>query len=143
MTELTRIQVASFINHRVGRGENLGYIARRYKTSVAILLRLNNIHNPRSLRVGQTLKVPLPRAAQRGEYLSVKPQKTTAAKKMTKKSKVVVVKAAPKHKVRRGETLTGIARHYGVTMDSLLHFNRLKTRDVRIGQRLKIPNDID
>ena len=52
MSELSRIQVASFINHRVGRGENLGYIARRYKTTVLILLKLNNIKNPRALRVG-------------------------------------------------------------------------------------------
>ncbi len=61
MNDLARIKVASFINHKVGRGENLGYIARRYKTSVNILLQLNNIRNPRALRIGQTLKVPLPR----------------------------------------------------------------------------------
>jgi membrane-bound lytic murein transglycosylase D len=85
ISELSRIQVASFINHRVGRGENLGYIARRYKTSVMILLRLNNIRNPRTLRVGQTLKVPLPKAAQRGSFRIQKDNKVASISRIESK----------------------------------------------------------
>lgn len=32
--------------YRVGRGDNLTYIARRYHTTVASIVRLNGIRNP-------------------------------------------------------------------------------------------------
>ncbi|WP_038024453.1 N-acetylmuramoyl-L-alanine amidase AmiB [Tatumella sp. UCD-D_suzukii] len=43
------------------------------------------------------------------------------------------------HVVRQGETLTGIARRYGVTNRVLIDLNRLKNENVMTGQRLKIP----
>lgn len=178
LTELSRIQVASFINHRVGRGENLGYIARRYKTTVVILLKLNNINNPKSLRVGQVLKVPLPRGARKGtasyardftrEAEVKRNSLTRVAKGRTeiKKSQERVLassktaykqdriplkkaktKSAPqpvaKHKVKRGETLTGIANRYRVKQSEIVKENNLKRRDVRIGQLLKIPDGVE
>ncbi|MEJ2321062.1 MAG: LysM peptidoglycan-binding domain-containing protein [Gammaproteobacteria bacterium] len=42
------------------------------------------------------------------------------------------------HKVRKGETLTGIARSYGVTVDSIRKANNIRGSNIRIGQRLKI-----
>lgn len=156
ISELSRIQVASFINHKVGRGENLGFIARRYKTSVNMLLKLNNIRNPRSLRVGQSLKVPLPKAsAMKGSYLlpdqtiySKKASGKGASRKLasTSKSKRLALKAKKKspalvsHKVRKGDTLSGIAQRYGVSMGDILKYNRLSDRTVKVGQNLKIPN---
>jgi len=44
--------------HYVKGGETLGAIARRYRTSVAAIQRLNGIRNPRALRIGQRLKIP-------------------------------------------------------------------------------------
>ncbi|MGV3345924.1 N-acetylmuramoyl-L-alanine amidase AmiB [Enterobacteriaceae bacterium LUAb1] len=43
------------------------------------------------------------------------------------------------HVVKRGETLSGIARHYGVTAIDLAELNQLKKTGVWIGQRLKVP----
>ncbi len=42
------------------------------------------------------------------------------------------------HKVKRGETLSGIALHYGVSASSLREWNGLQGDGVRIGQVLKI-----
>jgi LysM repeat protein len=39
-------------------GDTLSAIARRYHTTVAALQRLNNITDPKKLRVGQVLKLP-------------------------------------------------------------------------------------
>jgi LysM repeat protein len=44
--------------HTVMPGETLGEIARRYRTSVAEIARLNNITDPGRLRAGQILIVP-------------------------------------------------------------------------------------
>jgi hypothetical protein len=44
--------------HYVKQGETLGMIARRYRTSVAAIQRLNGIRDPRALRIGQRLKIP-------------------------------------------------------------------------------------
>ena len=44
--------------YRVRSGDTLSGIAARFGTTVAVLMRLNNIKDPRSLRVGQVLKLP-------------------------------------------------------------------------------------
>ena len=44
-----------------------------------------------------------------------------------------------KHTISRGETLSGIAYQYGVSMKSIKTVNALASNQVRIGQILKIP----
>lgn len=47
--------------------------------------------------------------------------------------------ATQRHVVKRGETLSGIAAHYGVSMTTLRSLNTLKRDGVWVGQRLKVP----
>ena len=47
--------------------------------------------------------------------------------------------ATQRHVVKRGETLSGIAAHYGVSMATLRSLNTLKKDVVWVGQRLKVP----
>lgn len=42
------------------------------------------------------------------------------------------------HIVQSGDTLTGIARRYGVTTDEIKRWNGLRSNTIRIGQRLQI-----
>jgi len=43
------------------------------------------------------------------------------------------------HRVRRGETLSHIARRYRTTVNSIAHLNHIRRKDlIRAGQRLKI-----
>jgi membrane-bound lytic murein transglycosylase D len=44
--------------YRVRRGDNLGSIAARHRTTVHVLQRLNGIRNPNLLRVGTLLRLP-------------------------------------------------------------------------------------
>lgn len=101
--------------HTVRRGESLGRIAGRYKTTVAALTRLNNIRKPSLIRVGQKIRV----AGRANE-------------------------AAPrtyvKHKVRRGQTLGSIARRYGTSVATLKRLNGVRNvRLLQIGQVLRVP----
>ncbi len=42
------------------------------------------------------------------------------------------------HRVRRGETLSGIAKRYGVSLSKLRSWNNIRGSRIRVGQRLKI-----
>ena len=47
------------------------------------------------------------------------------------------------YRVRKGDTLAGIARRHGTTINTLLQLNNLKSRNrIYVGQRLKIPSDM-
>ncbi|MDO5017652.1 MAG: LysM peptidoglycan-binding domain-containing protein [Porphyromonas sp.] len=47
------------------------------------------------------------------------------------------------HKVRRGETLSRIAKKYGVTVNDLKRWNQLSSTRLSIGQRLKVSRPAD
>ena len=47
------------ISHKVKAGEFLGLIASKYKVKIADIKKRNNISDPRKLRVGQTLIIPV------------------------------------------------------------------------------------
>ncbi|MBM4188936.1 MAG: LysM peptidoglycan-binding domain-containing protein, partial [Gemmatimonadetes bacterium] len=74
--------------HRVARGETLGSIARRYRVSVTQLLRWNDIGLSTPLAIGQRIRLGASAPAR-------------SAGKVT---------AAKVHVVRRGETLSAVAR---------------------------------
>jgi membrane-bound lytic murein transglycosylase D len=56
----------SYVRHRVRPGETLSTIARRYRTSVDAIVRVNHLRSRNRIRVGQHLKIP-----QRGGSTSV------------------------------------------------------------------------
>ena len=49
--------VATNVWHTVKRGDNLSSIAKKYKTTVAIIVALNGIKNPNKIYVGQKLRI--------------------------------------------------------------------------------------
>jgi membrane-bound lytic murein transglycosylase D len=106
--------------HTVARGETLGAIARRYGTTTADLTRWNGLSSSGLIRVGQRLQVSAPSA-----------RATTLAS---------TGGSARSHVVARGETLSGIASRYGVSMRALQDANGIAAANrIRAGQRLRIP----
>lgn len=73
---------AAGMTHEVKRGETLGAIAKRYGTTAKVLMALNRIDDPRTLRVGQVIVVgagetappPPPAAEPAGEVLQSRAQ---------------------------------------------------------------------
>ncbi|MFP4347109.1 MAG: LysM peptidoglycan-binding domain-containing protein [Thermodesulfobacteriota bacterium] len=110
--------------YRVRRGQTLSEIARLHRVSLRSLARYNGIRNAQHIRAGQRLKIP-------GQYVS-----------MVKKSRSLGGggEGGGQHRVRRGETLSGIARKYGISAGSIAKLNAIKNfRKIRAGQVLKIP----
>jgi membrane-bound lytic murein transglycosylase D len=109
------------IRYRVRSGESLSTIAGKYDTSVERLRSLNAIVRGEVLRAGQVIRVPAPTAPA--------PERATAP-----------TEGGKSHVVRRGETLSGIATRYGVSLNALRTANGLTTSSVlKAGERLTIP----
>ncbi|WP_312758720.1 N-acetylmuramoyl-L-alanine amidase AmiB [Pantoea brenneri] len=105
--------------HTVTRGETLSGIAAKYGVSMATLREMNTLKRD-VVWVGQRLKVPASAAASRTNRASTRG-------------------GIVRHKVVRGDSLTGIAAHYGVSPKAIMQTNNLKSTNVMLGQNLKIP----
>jgi len=117
--------------HTVRSGETLGRIAGKYRVSVANLKNWNNLSS-NSIRVGQKLKVGG----------SAAPSKAKSAK-TTKGTKPVPLSTAAAsnrtHVVRSGETLTLLAKRYGVSVQAIKNANDMSSSRLKAGQKLRIP----
>jgi membrane-bound lytic murein transglycosylase D len=133
------------LRHRVQRGETIQRIADDYHVSARRLALLNGIGRKHPLRRGMVLTVPAsldapapavldagdPRAAT--DY--VPPRNIAPRTRVQGQSSG---EGRVTHTVRRGETLASIAQRYGVKIEDIRRWNRLKSSQVRRGTRLKI-----
>ncbi len=112
--------------YRVRGGDTLGKIAARFGTTVGALQRANNLRSAHVIRQGQQLLIP-PGSGGRGPVVAA--------------SAIAGATAAPtSHVVRPGESLSLIARRYGVSLTDLQAANRLADADrIHAGQRLTVP----
>lgn len=116
------------LTHTVRRGETLGGIAQRYRTSVRTLQRLNGLRSAHFIRIGQELRVSL---RGKGRRPTTRP--------------VQVARAASQdgtHIVRRGESLGKIAQRYNTTVAALQRLNGIKNAAlIPVGKKLRISAD--
>jgi membrane-bound lytic murein transglycosylase D len=118
----------TFVEHFVVRGEKMGGIARKYRVSSRLLADANPKINPRRLRIGQRLIVPT------GGAIS-----GSVARRMSDPVPAAGTNSSGYHRVRRGETLSGIADEYGVSQRDLRLWNKLDAEGrIRAGQRLRV-----
>lgn len=105
--------------HPVGESETLGGIAEAYEISETALARANG------LRPGATLSEI--------EWLVVPTGGVFEPPKGVRKPSVLT------HRVRRGDTLYGLARRYGVTVVAIREMNGLRGSKIIAGSSLLIP----
>ncbi len=115
-------------SHTVRKGETLPVIAKRYGMTVAELKRINRL---RSDRIAA------------GTHLSIAAAgKTALARKTTEpSSKQAGAKKAAKttrYTIRRGDTLTSIAKLFNVSNDDILRWNRISPKALTPGKTLTI-----
>jgi len=119
-------QAWDYVAHRVRRGETLGSITRRYRTTVAAVRQANRLPRSNIVRVGQVLRVP---ARGSGGGRAVASGRSTPS---TDDSGSPTV-----HVVRSGDTLWSIAQQYDTTVTRLREYNNLNPgSNIHPGQRL-------
>lgn len=118
------------IVHYVRRGQNLGYIAGQYGTTVRNIMDWNNLRSTR-LSIGQRLTI----------YTSTPPKKKAAPKKAEEKPKKEF-KTPTKgtlYAIRRGDSLWTIARAHDTSVDELRKLNPgIDSSDLKVGQKIRI-----
>ncbi|WP_078380479.1 LysM peptidoglycan-binding domain-containing protein [Sutcliffiella halmapala] len=105
--------------YTVVSGDSLSVIAKRFGVSLETIRSANNLSSD-VIRVGQNLIIPS------GNLTSTTPEKPINN---------------PVHTVIAGESLSVIAKHYGVTVDALRTTNNLKSDILQLGQILILPKN--
>ena len=113
--------------HTVRSGESLGTIARQYGVSAKSIQTVNKLRNPNRIAVGQNLVIPVAGHESASRSLAA----TSGGKPQAKRPQT--------HAVRSGQTLSGIAKRYGVRVSDLKRWNGIENANrIRPGQRLKL-----
>jgi len=116
----------AYTYHLVREGETLSYIALRYHSTIRDIVTLNQINDRDRIRVGQKLKIPL----RKRKIAYLKREKTPTTPLQWE---------FIHHRVRRGDSLWTLARHYGITIKQIKALNNLSNTQLHIGQVLLIP----
>jgi membrane-bound lytic murein transglycosylase D len=108
-----------YFMHTIRKGETLSLLAKRYGCTISQLCALNRLSTRSTLHIGQRLKVP--------------------GKQMASSSRPASGESFS-HTIRRGETLSYLARRYNTSVLDICRLNGISTRStLHIGQKLKIP----
>lgn len=101
--------------YTVKKGDTLYNIAKMYNTSVQELIKLNNLKSS-TLNIGDQLKIP----------------------EIYTNEDNISLPNYINYTVKKGDTLYGIAKEYGVTPDLIMKDNSLSSSVLSVGQNLKI-----
>lgn len=112
--------------HKVKAGETVATVAKKYGVTAELVRSANRLSTRSRVKSGATLFIPVSRTLPASVFRAPEPIVTAAGTTRT-------------HIVRKGETLSGIAKRYGVSVASLRSTNRLSTKSmVRSGQKLLV-----
>ena len=112
--------------HVVLKGESYYTIAKKYNTTMRAVAQANPGVDANRLKIGQKLVVP-------------PPQPAAAMLMADTGAPAAGVNGDRVHTVKPGDNLTTIARRHGVTIKDIQTVNNLRTTQIRVGQKLRLP----
>ena len=134
LPDLNHERSGKTVTHTVRKGETLPTIAKRYGMSVAELKRGNGLKSDR-LTAGAKLAVAAPAPSERkAGKTEAKNSKNAPTQTASKKTPTKVTR----YTVKRGDTISSIARQFKVDQDDLLRWNRVTAKTLAAGQTLTI-----
>jgi len=134
-------ELASLKWHTVKRGESIATIARKLNVSRTDLAEANQLSVKSSLRAGQALVIPRAPNALLASSAPAAPE-AVASRAITGTGTVMASRreasATLMYRVKRGDTLSSIARLYDTTVAKLKSWNAISGNHIAPGDRLKI-----
>ncbi len=135
LARLHPVATTGYKTHRVGKGDTVGRISKRYRVSMTTLLKANKLHTSK-LKIGQRLRIPYKTT----KYVLLKEGQTAKDyyASASKNGRMVL------HELRRGETLSKVAKRYNVPVELIVQWNDIAdVRRIRAGYQLALYLDQD
>jgi len=130
--------------HTVKRGETLTTISRKLRVSKVELAAANNLRTTSRVASGQKLIIPRPPATLLATRTDRTAPAVAASRPVSGTGAVPEVRrasasaAATYYRVKRGDTLSKIARLFDTSVDKLKSWNRLRSNTITAGSRLVV-----
>ncbi|MCZ6882917.1 MAG: LysM peptidoglycan-binding domain-containing protein [Gammaproteobacteria bacterium] len=119
----------NWVRHKIKPGDTLSQISRQYRTSSALIIKVNKIRGTR-IRAGKYLMIPTA-------------TKSLNSYKLSQSARISSIQNTPRsgtrheHIVRSGQSLWSISRNYNVSTSALAKWNGIAPIDtLSIGQKL-------
>ncbi len=122
------------VEYTVKRGDNLVDIATLFDVRVFDIRNWNNLPYTTSIHAGQKLKIYVPQGKKEVYAAIDKMNRNQKMRKLYENLGDTWIE----HRIRRGETLSTIARKYGVSVRQLKRWNGLRTSRIYKGKKLRI-----
>jgi membrane-bound lytic murein transglycosylase D len=127
LSEVPQNERVLYARHEVRQGDSLSGLSRKYGVTVAAIQQTNMMGRRTMIREGRTLVIPTVAA---GDYPGVVAGDVDAA---VRSGELLV------YRVRRGDTLSGVARRYHTTASSIAAASGINVNKLlQIGERLKV-----
>jgi membrane-bound lytic murein transglycosylase D len=131
LAKLSKKERLAWQRYKIKNGDNLGEIAQKFNTEIALIKQVNNIKG-NQIRAGKFLLIPVATASLDSYLLS---QNQRLAKTQNK----VLAGEKRIHIVKSGDTLWDISRAYRVSTRSIAKWNAMAPKDtIKPGQKLVI-----
>ena len=120
------------VKYKVKSGDTAASISKKFGTSPKSLLAANGLKSEGQVTEGKILKIPV-KQPQKGTQVA-------SGKKGKSKKSAAAEPAVIKYTVKKGETLTQIAKRHNTTTTEIKKLNHLSGGQLKSGQVLKIKN---
>ncbi len=120
------------VKYKVKSGDTLASISKKFGASSKSILSANGLKSESQVTEGKILKIPVKQQEKGTQVASGKKGKS----KKTAAAEPTVIK----YTVKKGDTLTQIAKRYSTTTAEIMKLNHLQGGQLKSGQVLKIKN---
>jgi len=133
-------QPVTIVSHQVQFGETVKTISKKYLADPSEIYRINKFA-VEGVKEGMVLQIPVPIKNSPKAKPVVEEQQEQVAENSETNVTVIDRNVQIEHLVQSGETLSGLSKKYGISIDEIKMSNEtLQSKGLKVGQTIKIPS---